>query len=135
MVRSIRDANLSKTKALPAGAASTTSDPIDLESTSRADFLAGAELLIEAPALLTAQLPDTKTITYVIQHDTDAAFGSAVDLYPSILVQTGAGGGGAAAAKKRIGLPSDVKRYVRLKATGLATVDGSASSATLSLVF
>lgn len=136
MPRNRRDANLSVSKALPAGAATNFSSGIDLELTSRADWLGGAEVLVEVPALTTVQLPDTKTVTYSLQHDTDPAFGTAVDVYNGFtMVQTGAGGAGAAAISKRIGLPSDVKRYLRLKQVSVATADGSAVSSTTSLVF
>jgi hypothetical protein len=133
-MRQIRDANLSQSIALPVGAASAVTPGIDLEITSRADFM-GGELLIEVPALTTAELPDTKTYTYVVEHDTDPAFGTAVSLYGNVAQQLGAGGAGCAALVKRVGLPSDVKRYVRLKPTGVATVDAHTKSAALSLVF
>lgn len=131
----IRDANLTVQKAFPAGAATNYSDGINLEESSRADFVSRAEFLVEIPLMTTGELPDTKTYTVSLQHDTDPAFGTAVDLYPNVLVVTGAGGAGAAAVSKRLGIPSDIKSYVRLKQVGVATVDASTKKSTLSMVF
>lgn len=135
MTRQIKDALLSQSIALPTGASSVNTAPIDLEQTSRADFVAGVDILIEAPILAVGELANGSTMTYTLQHDTDVAFGSAVDLYPGVLVQTGAGGNGAAAASKRVALPSDVKRYIRLRATNSAAANASAKSATIGLRF
>lgn len=134
MPRNIRDASLMNTRALPNGAATVNSTGIDLELTSRSDFVAGAELLIEAPACNTTQLPDTQTLTYTVQHATDSGFSSPVTLFSGIL-QTGAGGAGAVAATKRVGIPSDVSRYVRLQIVKSGAGDATAAIATLSLVF
>lgn len=133
------DAVLKATKTLP-GAASTTvnSAGLDLEEGTRGDFLANAEILISAPALTTTILPDTRTMTYSLYHDTDSAFGTETLVYGSTgqILQTGAGGAGAAAATFRGRLPTNVKRYIRLKITsGASTTDGSATSATLQLLF
>jgi hypothetical protein len=57
-----------------------------------------SEVLVSAPALSTTIAPDTRTMTYRIQHDTDSAFGTAATLVDNLIVQTGAGGVGAAAA-------------------------------------
>jgi hypothetical protein len=71
---------------------------------------------------------------YEVFHDTDSAFGSEVSLFSTVLTQTGASSAGCAAATKRVTLPSDVKRYIRVKAVGSTTGDASASSFTASLV-
>ena len=63
-MRSMTDAALSTTKALPAGATSQTSDPIDVGLQTRGTRPAQAELLLSYPALSLAQLPNTKTMTY-----------------------------------------------------------------------
>lgn len=131
----IKDTALKVTKALPAGAASTTSDGIDLELGSKGDFIADCDIKLSAPVLTTVQLPDTKTMSYIIEHGDAANFSDAATLFPSALTQTGAGGAGAAAATFTGKLPTDVKRYVRAKCTGVATGDGSASSLTLELLF
>ncbi len=131
----VKDASLSVTKALPNGAATTASDGIDLGHGANGDFLADCELLIEAPALGVTPMPNAKTMTYDVYHDTDAAFGSEVKLGTAVLVQTGAGGVGCAAATARFRFPSNVNRHVRVKATGSAVGDASASSFTAGLRF
>jgi len=133
--RSIKDAALQNSRALPNGAATVYSTGIDLGLTSRSDFVAGCELLIEAPAIVVGNLADAATMKWSIEHDTDPAFGTTTPLETDALTQTGAGGAGAAAASARVGLPSDVKRYVRLKGVKSGAGDASATSATLSLVF
>jgi len=126
----VKDALLKATKALPNGAATVYSSGLDLGHGSRGDFLAAAEFKVSAPALTTGQLPDTKTMTYSVQHDDDPAFGTAADLYPGVIVQTGAGGAGAAAATFTARLPLDVKRYVRVKAVNSGAGDASGASLT-----
>lgn len=130
----MRDASLKITRALPSGAATVNSAGLDLGGGPRANNL-GFELLLSAPAVTTGMLGDAATIKYKLQHDTDPAFGTATDLYGTdVLTQTGAGGAGAVAATKRVALPSDCKRYVRMVATKSATGDASSVSATLELV-
>ena len=126
----VKDSLLKVTKALPNGAATVYSDGIDLGHGSRGDFLAAADFKVSAPTLTTAQLPDTKTMTYSIQHDDDAAFGAVADLYPGVIVQLGAGGAGAAALTFTARLPVDVKRYVRVKAVNSGAGDASGASLT-----
>jgi hypothetical protein len=130
----MKDASLKQTRALPSGAATVNSSAIDLVTSSRANNL-GLELLISAPALAVGQLANASTMKYKLQHDTDSAFGTAENLCGiETIVQTGAGGVGAAAATKRVALPSDCKRYVRLVVTNSAAADASAATATLELV-
>ena len=117
-----RDHALRETVQLPTGAATAYSDPIDLGNDTPHADPRGLELLVAAPALTTGKLPDTKTLTYTVQHDDDLAFGTAADLFASVIVQTGAGGAGAAAAEARVAVPTTAKRYARLKVTGVATV-------------
>lgn len=126
----IRDAKLKVTKALPNGAASVTSDGIDLESGSKGDFVAQVEFLLSAPALTTGELGDAATMTYILEHDSASDFSSVATLQDRLLVQTGAGGAGATAATKRFKLPTDVKRYVRIKATNSAAGNASGKSLT-----
>lgn len=135
MPLNIRDALLTVSKALSNGAGTVTSDGIDLGLTSRSDFVARAELLIEAPALTTTLLPDTETMKYSLYHDSDPAFGTETVLDTDALVQTGAGGAGAVAATKRVGIPSDVKAYVRFKAVKTGTGNASTVSGKLSVMF
>jgi hypothetical protein len=130
------DAKLSVTRLLPAAASATVNSlGIDLETGTRSDFVAATEVLVSAPALSTTIAPDTRTMTYRIQHDTDSAFGTAATLVDNLIVQTGAGGVGAAAATARFKLPTNVKRYIRLQiVSGASTTDASALSATMQLL-
>lgn len=129
-----QDAFLTVTKALPNGAGSVTTDGIYLGNSPSGDFLANCELEITAPALTTAQLPDTNTMTYTIEHDTDSAFGTVATLQSGVLVQTGAGGAGAAAATARFRLPLGVKPNIRVKVTKTGTGNASTVSTTVKLL-
>jgi hypothetical protein len=131
-----QDAELNVSRALPAAASATVnSSAIDLGHATGEKLHADCEFEVVAPALTTTMAPDTRTMTYKIQHDTDPAFGTAVDIAPTFIVQTGAGGAGAAAETKRWRAPSDVKRYVRLVITsGASITDSSAVSATFKLL-
>lgn len=132
--RNVRDAELIKTVALPDGASAVSTAGIDTMNGVRGDFVAAVECIITAPALAVGELANTETMIYDIQDDTDPAFGTPRDVVPSVLTQTGAGGAGAAAATKRVALPSDVQRYIRLKATNSDTLDASGEDATFEVV-
>lgn len=131
--RNIRDAALELTKALPNGAAATSTDPFDMEHGSRGRPPHNVELVLEAPVLNTTQQPDAKTLIYTVEHS-DAS-GSGYTTLASILTQTGAGGAGAAAAEARYRLPDTCKRYVRVTATGSASGNSSTASMTVYLAF
>lgn len=135
MALSVKDENLSETVALAADDSPVGGSGFDLENSENGEFAAHCEILIEAPALTTGQLADGSTMTYSVYHDTDSAFGTEVLLADAVLVQTGAGGAGAAAATARLKLPSDVSRYVRVKAVNSVSQDASAASFVASLVF
>lgn len=131
----LKDELLKVTKALPAGAASTTSDAIDTGKSSRDEHAARTELLLTYPDLTLTQLPDTKTMTYEILGSDNSDL-SSPSITQTVVTQTGATGTDPAeGGTLRYGLPSDGPRYWGAKATGVATVDGSASSMTLQLVF
>lgn len=134
VLRNVLDANLKKTKALPNGAASTTSDAIDLGHNTTGAMLVGHDLLIEAPALAVGPMADAKTMKYTVLHSDNADLSSPSNLYADVLTQTGAGGAGAGATSVRVQLPGNVKRYVGVKATGSASGDASGSSFTASLL-
>lgn len=129
------DASVKKTRALPNGAATVSSEGIDLGHGSRGDHLAEVELQIEAPALVVGDLADAATMTYDVYHDSDAAFGSEALLMDNVITQTGAGGAGAAAQTKAVRLPVDVNRYVRVKVTNSGAGDASDKTATIRLKF
>ncbi len=131
--RMLRDLELQVTKSLPNGATTEHSDSIDLGDTSTSVFVADCEMLIEAPALATAELGDAATMTYDVEHsDDDETFETLAD---TVLVQTGADGEGADANEARLRLPSTVRQYVRVAATNSAAGDASDSSMTAGLVF
>ncbi|MCL4193983.1 MAG: hypothetical protein KJZ87_19755 [Thermoguttaceae bacterium] len=132
----VKDASLVRSVALPNGANTVYSDGIDLGALSgRGARLYEAELLIEAPALVTADLGDGATMKYSIQTDDDAAFGSPTVVAADVIVQTGAGGAGAAAQTYRWRIPTGCERHVRVRAVNSAAGDASDKSMTVSLCF
>jgi hypothetical protein len=131
----VRDANLSVSRALPNGAAGVTSTAINLKKGGTDDFVAPCDVLIEAPALTTSELADSATVKYDVIHSDNADLSSPVTLCSTVLTQTGAGGAGAAAASARLGLPSNVKQFIGLKATNSGAGNQTGKSAALSLVF
>lgn len=136
MKPNLKDALLSVTKALPNGAATTTSDPLQLHdgTTTNREFAANVELLVTAPALTTGQLPDGQTITYTVETSNTADFAVAKAI-SGPLVQTGAAGAGAVTAEMRVRPPSDAQTFTRLKQVKTGAADASAKSGTLELVF
>ena len=124
----VKDYGARITKTLPASNTVAYTAAIDLGHDATGRVPVGTEILIEAPALAVGELSNAATMTYVVQHDTDSAFGTAVSLYGTVLTQTGASGAGAAAATKRVALPSDCKRYIRVAATANTNLDASAKS-------
>ena len=133
MSLALKDTQLKSTRALPAAASATVDGAaIDLGHGSFGDFVAQTEFKLSAPAVDATMAPDTRTFTYSIIHSDSADLSSPTVLYPSVIVQTGAGGVGAAAASHTCRLPVDVKRYVGARiVSGAATGDASSVSATL----
>lgn len=129
-----RDASLSVTKTLPGSATTVYSDPINLDLTSKADFLVDGEFLIEAPALAVGQLADAETVNYFLQDSADEAFSSPRVLSGNMITQTGASGAGAAAASRRVRPPTDVQSYVRLGMVKTGSTNASSKSGTLSFL-
>ena len=123
----LQDAELIKTKALPAAGAAASCDAIDLGAQSgRQSFVAPVEFEVSVPA--TPDLVEAKTIIIDIQTDNDAAFGSAKTVIDNIITVTGAAlAAGGAAASQKFRLPTDAERYVRATATVLA--DGGDNTA------
>ena len=120
--------------ALPASTSAVTSGAFDTgKTTALATGVEKYELLITAPTLTTAQLPDAKTMTYKLINSANADLSSPSDLLASLIVQTGAGGVGAALATKRVKVPSDALRYIGLVITPSASGTGDASGATATL--
>jgi hypothetical protein len=115
--RNLQDSNYVSSVTLLAAGANTAS--FDLEQIEGGDI--GAVVFeLAGPALLTAQLADTKVVTYTLQDSADGSSFAAVD--PLITTtQTGAGGAGAAAKTVRFRLPSNTRRYVRIAQTATAS--------------
>jgi len=109
----IRDAELVETVALPVLSDTVYTDPFDLGAGAQ-DFVADAELRIEAPALAVGELANGETVVYAVEHSADGV--TYTTLMASVLTQTGADGAGAAAANAQVRLPVDVNRYVRVAA-------------------
>jgi len=131
----VRDAALEREFALPGGAATTVSDGIEMTSGGNQHFSADCEIVVSAPVLTTAQLPNGQTVTYsVFQSDNEDFSGESV-LAANVLVQTGADGAGAAASEVPVGVPSGVKKFIRLKVVKAGAADASGATANLSLRF
>jgi len=130
----VKDTGLKVTKALPNGATNVTSDAIDLGHGSRGDYLAGAELLISAPALVVGDLADAATMKYDIIHSDNSDLSSPTTLITAAITQTGAAGAGAAAATYTWRPNADVKRYIGVKATNSGAGDASDKSMTLEML-
>lgn len=128
------DALRSQTFALPnAASGSTQATGLDLGAET---FKSGEyEVELSVPALTTTMVPDTRTVTYIVETSTTSNF-SAIDqtLYSEVF--TASGGAGIAAKRKRVRVPSNCARYVRGKVTlGASTTDSSTITATFQQVF
>lgn len=134
--RKMKDAALKVTKALPAGAASTTTDGLNTDVSARGEQPGNMELLLTYPALTLAELPDTKTMSYSIICSGNADLSSPTVIFPNVVVQTGATANATCPGGEfRIRLPSNGAQHWGVKATGVSTVDGSAKSMTAEFVF
>lgn len=133
----VKDAQLIETKALPNGAATIYSTGLDLQAINSivGERLQDCELEIVAPALTTGMLGDGATMKYSIQTATDSGFTTPDTIAADILTQTGAGGAGAATATVRFRLPSQSKRFVRVRAINSAAGNASTVSLTHRIVF
>lgn len=137
MSYALKDKKQIQSKALSNGAGNTVIDGFDLghDPTKGGRNLSAMELLIEAPALTTTELPDTETYTYSIETDDNSAFSSAKVLHGNVMQQVGAGGAGAAAKSEHVRLPTNCERFVRVKGTKTGTGNPSAKSFTVSMLF
>lgn len=116
MSRLITDADLIKTKALPAADAANAADSIDLGGAGVA-VLENIELKVDLPIL--PALVDDKTVTLTVEDSADdSSFTAIAGL--ATLVATGTETPGTAAALSRTyKLPSSTRRYVRVAAAVL----------------
>lgn len=115
--RFLKDAELIKSKALPAAAATAYTASIDLGAVALGPTGDHIEAEISVPA--TPALVEDKTITLNFQEsDDDTTFANIGEL--ESLVITGGAGNGASAASRIVRLPRATKRYIRAAATVLA---------------
>jgi hypothetical protein len=129
--RNQQDDNYSSTVTLLAAGANTAS--FDLEQATGGDIEA-VVFQLAAPALATAELSDTKVVTYKLEDSADNSSWASVD--PLIqTTQTGAGGAGAAAKTIRFRLPANTRRYVRIAQTASATPGTLAQAMVAKLLF
>jgi hypothetical protein len=129
--RSIKDAALIKTVALPAAGASASTAALDLQVVDAAFERVELELAVSA----LPSLADTKTCTVTLEESADNITFSAIASFAT-LVLTGAGSAGAASATRTVRIPSGTKRYIRATAAiAAAGGDNTAKSMTLALLF
>jgi len=129
--RNQQDDNYISTVTLLAAGANTAS--FDLEQATGGDIEA-VVFQLAAPALATAELSDTKVVTYKLEDSADNSSWASVD--PLIqTTQTGAGGAGAAAKTIRFRLPANTRRYVRIAQTASATPGTLAQAMVAKLLF
>lgn len=130
--RNLQDAALTVAVALPASAGTVVTPAINLSTGPFSDFVAECDYVLPIPALSTAQLPNSATVTYTVQlaAPSDSGFGSPATV--QTYTQTGAGGAGAAAQTPRFRLPSTAQGFLRAQAV-TANSPGNCSGAELSL--
>jgi hypothetical protein len=132
--RNVKDANFVKTFALPAAASSSTTSAI-LDLGTNTYLPEAIEVSLSIPALSSTIVPDTRTVTLIVEVSTSSTLATVSQTVLSEVL-TGAGGAGVAATEKRVRLPAGCPRYIRAKVTfGTLTTDGSANSATFALLF
>ena len=123
--RNLRDADFTKTGTLSNAATAVYSSVMDLGQT-KVQSLEQLEFEIAVPA--TTTLVHTKVMTLSVEESDASGSGfAAVDPLISTTL-TGVSGNGSAAKTVRFRLPSQTKRYVRVKA--VTTSDGGDNTAT-----
>lgn len=115
--------------ALPAEAETVNANYIDLGPGTPV-----GTVKIAAPALTTAELPDTQTMIYLLQTDDNAAFSTPTTLVAAAITQTGAAGAGDAAETYSVAMPAGAQRYLRVTITKSGVGDASAKKARFSVV-
>jgi hypothetical protein len=130
-MRSLKDALLTRTLALPAAGASASTAPIDLTSASQTESPFEVEVQVEALPNLAAG----KSVTVTLEDSANgSAFAAIAELAP--LEITGGVGGGAAAASLRVRLPAAARRHLRATADVEANGgNNTAASLSLALIF
>src|ERR1700675_3091270 len=116
--RTLRDVNLQVTKALPAAAASNSTDVIDTTE-ANPEFLDSLDIEARFELPATPSLVDAKTVTLTLEHSSDnSSWGTNTDVVAQ--VTTGTGGGGGPAIDYQFKLPKGCKRYIRMGQAVLA---------------
>lgn len=130
-MHSLKDAELVRSKALPAAGASASTASIDLLATTQAEN--HFEVEVAVPALPSLVADKSVTITLEDSAD-DSTFAAISGLAP--LKVTGGTSGGSAAASQRVRVPSAARRYLRATAAvEAAGGNNTAVSFTVGLIF
>lgn len=126
----MKDVLLYKTKALPAAAATATSDTIDLGPQGGAHRGREMQILIEVPA--TPSLVDTKLITLGITDSADDNSFTAVPGYGGMTIAGVATSQGGPATTFKLKIHDHVRRYLRFTA---AVESGGGSNIAVSVTY
>ena len=130
-MHALKDAELINTVALPAAAATATTEPFNLTQKPPHECHFEVELTLQA----LPSLADTKKATVTLEDSVDGITFAAIAALASLEV-IGAGGAGAATITRKVRLPSDVRQYIRAKvAVEAAGGNNTAKSLTMALVF
>lgn len=133
--RTIEDAALKVTTALPAQNTNNNTASIDLGPGNGADNYANENVVLNIALPATPSLADGQTITLTLQDSADDSSFATVAAVATI-VATGAGGAGAAAITREIRLPVGTRRYIRFnQAASVTAADNTAVSTTWKLLF
>ena len=128
--RNIQDVLVNPVAFVLPAAASTSTNSTSIDFGAETYKTPNLEIELSVPALSATIVPDTRTVTYIVESSTTSNF-VAVDQTLMSEVQTGASSAGVGAFLKRVRLPSNCARYVRFKITfGASTTTGAAVSAT-----
>lgn len=112
VTRSLKDATLIKTKVMPAAAATNYTDSIDLGTTYPGATVEEHELEMAIGAMAN-NTDSSKTILFTLQDSADDS--TFLDVSPLNQLQVdGVAVTGSVAVTKKIRLPSNVRRYIRV---------------------
>jgi hypothetical protein len=130
-MHSLKDAQLTRTKALPGAGGTASTNSIDLLAVRQE--ACHFEVEVTLPAL--PNLAADKSVTITLEDSADTLSFAAIPGLAPIKV-TGAVGGGGSAASQRLRLPSVARRFLRATATVEASGgSNTAVSFTLGLIF
>lgn len=114
--RNRQDANLNRSKALPAAGASASSDSINLGAFAGFGSIRPEEvnLIFGVPA--TPSLTEAKVITLTIEDSADNSSFTAIASIAARTITGQAAAAGGAAFEDKIPLPYDARQYIRITA-------------------